>query len=233
MVAAIAPNQQMPRASCVLRPPSRPCGSCSGSAPNRTICMPPASRSARMPPARNRRYARASGCRTSPYSLSVQPLSRLERCHPADPDRRRAREAVAARTSLRSQLCSRWVMPRRGGFAVRAVRHDSPGPALWAPGTPQAEWTQETADSGDSWERSGNHQRSPRLCAAPFCSPVHGRYLRDREGDQVTVIGMHGWGSRGRRFKSGRPDQPTRLVDQGSGPGQRAFSVVHTRLHYG
>jgi hypothetical protein len=32
------------------------------------------------------------------------------------------------------------------------------------------------------------------------------RDLRDRDSDLVVGIGMHGWGSRGRRFKSGRPD---------------------------
>ncbi len=42
------------------QPSSRPCGSCSGNAPNRTICIPPALRSARLtPPARNRRSGRS------------------------------------------------------------------------------------------------------------------------------------------------------------------------------
>jgi hypothetical protein len=35
------------------------------------------------------------------------------------------------------------------------------------------------------------------------CARVH---LRKYEPDLVVAIGMHGWGSRGRRFKSGRPD---------------------------
>jgi hypothetical protein len=57
--------------------------------------------------------------------------------------------------------------------------------------------------------RLGTKWEPPALMTAPealFCSPVHGGDLRDRNNDLVVGIGVHGWGSRGRRFKSSRPD---------------------------
>ena len=59
-------------------------------------------------------------------------------------------------------------------------------------------WLDSRRRSG--WEQTGNHQRSRQLSTAPFRSPVHGRDLRHRDGDLVEAIGMHSWGSRGRRF---------------------------------
>ena len=56
------------------------------------------------------------------------------------------------------------------------------------------------------WERSGNHGRSQLRCAALFCSPVRGFICRNMDMNLVAEMWMHSWGSRGRRFKSGRPD---------------------------
>src|SRR6266516_8066138 len=109
--------------------------------------------------------------------------------------------AAAWRTghgSLPNRLTGRWKHARRYARATgRVAPGKSPGPGKrdlpwpWSP------------PSG--WEPSGNHRRSPRLYVALFCSPVHGTDLRHRDSDLVVGIGTHGWGSRGRRFKSGRP----------------------------
>ena len=56
------------------------------------------------------------------------------------------------------------------------------------------------------WERSGNHGRSHVRSAALFCSPVRGLHLRKHGNDLVAGLWILSWGSRGRRFKSGRPD---------------------------
>ena len=61
--------------------------------------------------------------------------------------------------------------------------------------------------SGSSaWEQSGNHGCSSVRSAALVCSLVRGLQLRKHGSSLVAGIGMHSWGSRGRRFKSGRPD---------------------------
>ena len=65
--------------------------------------------------------------------------------------------------------------------------------------------TRSSGGSG-SWERSGNRGRSQVRSAALFCSLVRGLHLRKHENALVAGMGMHSWGSRGRRFKSGRPD---------------------------
>ena len=107
------------------------------------------------------RSARVSGYRAGRYLLSVTATVQLERCHPADPGRR-AREAVAAAHKLTVSANFKVGDAARGGFAVRAVLHDSPGPALRASGTPKLSGSQGAKESG-GWERSGNHQRSPWL----------------------------------------------------------------------
>ena len=64
-----------------------------------------------------------------------------------------------------------------------------------------------TRSSGSGgWERSGNHGRSQMRSAALFCSPVRVLHLRKYGHALVAGMWMHSWGSRGRRFKSGRPD---------------------------
>jgi hypothetical protein len=56
------------------------------------------------------------------------------------------------------------------------------------------------------WERSGNHGCSYVRPAALVCSLVRGLQLRKQGSALVAGMWMHSWGSRGRRFKSGRPD---------------------------
>ena len=61
-----------------------------------------------------------------------------------------------------------------------------------------------TASGG--WERSGNRGRSCERSSALSCSLVRGVHLRKDESALVAGMWMHSWGSRGRRFKSGRPN---------------------------
>jgi hypothetical protein len=56
------------------------------------------------------------------------------------------------------------------------------------------------------WEPAGNELRSDVRCGALGCSPVRGVHLRKHGNDLVAGMGVLSWGSRGRRFKSGRPD---------------------------
>jgi hypothetical protein len=86
--------------------------------------------------------------------------------------------------------------------------------AFWVPSTetprPRLEGTPSSKEPeppplrrlGTNWEPPG----LAGLSTAPFCSPVRGVHLRKHVSDLVVGIGMHGWGSRGRRFKSGCPD---------------------------
>ena len=93
----------------------------------------------------------------------------------------------------------------RGGFAVRALLHHSPGPALRAPATPQAEWVTRNCRKrrlGTKWE-SPALVRALRGSILLTCARLH---VRKREDDLAARIWMHGWGSRGRGFKSRRPD---------------------------
>jgi len=62
------------------------------------------------------------------------------------------------------------------------------------------------SSGGGGWERGGNHGRSRVRCAALFCSPGRGVHLRKHGKALVAGMWMLSWGSRGRRFKSGRPD---------------------------
>jgi hypothetical protein len=66
--------------------------------------------------------------------------------------------------------------------------------------------TRTSSTGSGGWERSGNHGRSRLRCAALFCSPSRGFHLRKRGNDLVAGMWILSWGSRGRRFKSGRPD---------------------------
>ena len=66
--------------------------------------------------------------------------------------------------------------------------------------------TRTRSSGGGGWERGGNHGRSPVRSAALFCSPVRGLHLRKHGNALVAGMRMLSWGSRGRRFKSGRPD---------------------------
>ena len=148
--------------------------------------------------------ARASGCRTGRYSLSVTATVQLEGCHPAGPE-----GAVLAKLSpprkLTVSAMFRMGDAGRGGFAVRALLHHSPGPALRAPATPQAEWVTRNCRQrrlGTKWE-SPALVRALRGSILLTCARLH---VRKREDDLAARIRMHGWGSRGRRFKSGRPD---------------------------
>ncbi len=77
-------------------------------------------------------------------------------------------------------------------------------PQVWTPQR-HARYGARCSGSG-AWERSGNHGRSQVRSAALVCSLVRGVQLRKHGSSLVAGIGMHSWGSRGRRFKSGRPD---------------------------
>ena len=141
---------------------------------NRTFCAPWLCRTPYRQAAHTRRSARVSGYRAGRYLLSVTAPVQLERCHPADPGRR-AREAAAAAHKLTVLADFNAGDPPRGGFAARAVLHDSPATSSGqrAPGTPELSGSRGTADSG-GWERNGNHQRSRWLQRAPSRSPVRG-----------------------------------------------------------
>ena len=56
------------------------------------------------------------------------------------------------------------------------------------------------------WEPAGNELRSDVRSGALGCSPVRGVRLRKHGNDRVAGMCVLSWGSRGRRFKSGRPD---------------------------
>jgi len=130
---------------------------------------------------------RAAGCRHSPRDIS------------------RDRRSPATR-ACRGTLT---------GAREKVVAQGSCAPA----GLEAAAPCQVPGQSGGSggWERSGNHGRSSVRSAALFCSPVRGLQLRKHESAQVAGIGMHSWGSRRRRFKSGRPDQEVQVIRRGTG----------------
>jgi hypothetical protein len=79
----------------------------------------------------------------------------------------------------------------------------------WAPGDNAAIAGRGAGPTPTRRRRLGTKWESRALARAlhssiPLtCARVH---LRKYEPDLVVAIGMHGWGSRGRRFKSGRPD---------------------------
>jgi hypothetical protein len=68
--------------------------------------------------------------------------------------------------------------------------------------------------AGVAWNENGNHGRSCARSGALACSPVRGPHLRKRRNSLVARLWMLSWGSRGRRFKSGRPDAGQRLDRQ-------------------
>jgi hypothetical protein len=173
---------------------------------NRTFCAHWLCRTPYRQAAHTRRSARVSGYRAGRYLLSVTAPVQLERCHPADPGRR-AREAAADAHKLTVSADFNAGDPPRDGFAARAVLHDSPGHELRAPGTgdTRAEWVTRNCRQ----RRLGTKWESPALAVAPegslplTCAWLH---LREHGDDLVRKIRMHSWGSRGRGFKSRRPD---------------------------
>ena len=91
---------------------------------------------------------------------------------------------------------------------VRSCPRPEPGGGGQRPGrrSPAACWR--------GRERNGNHGRSCARSGALACSPVRGPHLRKRRNSLVARLWMLSWGSRGRRFKSGRPDAGQRLDRQ-------------------
>jgi hypothetical protein len=150
--------------------------------------------------------ARVSGYRAGRYLLSVTATVQLEHCHPADPGRR-AREATAAAHKLTVSANFKVGDAVRGGFAVRAVLHHSPGPELRAPGTPELSGSQgpcRQRQLGTKWE-------SPALAVVPerslllTCASLH---LREHGDDLVRKMQMHSWGQ---GVAGSNPAVPTRF----------------------
>ncbi len=121
------------------------------------------------------------------FTLRNSPVQ-LERCHPADPGRR-TREATAAAHKLTVSANFKVGDAARGGFAVRAVLHDSPGPALRAPGTPELSGSQGTADTAAAGNEvgitsaRGGSRGLPRahLCTSVTCGIVVVSWWRAHE----------------------------------------------------
>src|SRR5579859_42489 len=85
-----------------------------------------------------------------------------------------------------------------GGSGLLRPRRSGPRSAMPGTGHKQRQWR-----LGTKWE---SRVLVSARSAALVCSLVRGLQLRKQGSSLVATIGMHSWGSRGRRFKSGRPD---------------------------
>jgi hypothetical protein len=122
--------------------------------------------------------------------------------------------------------------PRRASTSARGLRPGQPGGLI---GVSNLRWIllSRPAASQRPLRGLGTKWESPALATALYGSvpsPVHGRDLRNYDSDLVAGIGMRGWGSRGRRFKSGRPDAGQKA---GSGFQLPALAAMgaHVRSH--